>query len=104
PYGLGTYGSRSLAVGGTAVHLAATRIREKAQQVAAQMLEAAPGDIEFADGGFAVRGSPDKKVTIQEVAFRAWQAFDMPEGTTPGLDETVFFDPPNCTFPFGAHG
>ncbi len=43
-------------------------------------------------------------MTIQEIAFRAWQAFDMPEGVTPGLDETVFFDPPNCVFPFGAHG
>jgi aerobic carbon-monoxide dehydrogenase large subunit len=104
PYGLGTYGSRSIAVGGTAVHLAATRVREKAQQVAAQMLEAAAADIEFKDGAFSVAGSPGKQVTIQEVAFRAWQAFDMPEGVTPGLDETVFFDPPNCTFPFGAHG
>ncbi len=104
PYGLGTYGSRSVAVGGTAVHLAATKIREKAKKVAAQMLEASPDDIEFADGVFSVKGSPDKKHSIQEVAFRAWQAFGMPEGVTPGLDETVFFDPPNCTFPFGAHG
>jgi carbon-monoxide dehydrogenase large subunit len=104
PYGLGTYGSRSLAVGGTAVHMAATNVREKARMVAAQMLEAAADDLEFADGAFSVKGSPDKQVTIQEVAFRAWQAFGMPEGVTPGLDETVFFDPPNCTFPFGAHG
>ncbi len=104
PYGLGTYGSRSLAVGGTAVHLAATKVREKAQQVAAQMLEASTGDLEWASGGFSVKGSPDKRVTIQEIAFRAWQAFEMPEGVTPGLDETVFFDPPNCVFPFGAHG
>jgi len=104
PYGLGTYGSRSLAVGGTAVHLAAGQIRDKAQLVAAQMLEASADDLDFADGAFTVKGSPDRRVTIQEVAFRAWQAFDMPEGVTPGLDETVFFDPPNCVFPFGAHG
>jgi carbon-monoxide dehydrogenase large subunit len=104
PYGLGTYGSRSVAVGGTAVHMAATKIREKAKMVAAQMLEASVDDIEFADGVFSVKGSPDKKHSIQEVAFRAWQAFGMPEGVTPALDETVFFDPPNCTFPFGAHG
>ena len=104
PYGLGTYGSRSLAVGGTAVHLAATKLRDKAQLVAAQMLEASPDDIEFSGGTFTVKGSPDKSVTMQEVAFRAWQAFDMPEGVTPGLDETVFFDPPNFVFPFGAHG
>ncbi len=104
PYGLGTYGSRSLAVGGTAVHLAAGQVRDKARLVAAQMLEAAADDLEFDAGAFSVKGSPDQKVTIQEIAFRAWQAFDMPEGVTPGLDETVFFDPPNCTFPFGAHG
>jgi carbon-monoxide dehydrogenase large subunit len=104
PYGLGTYGSRSLAVGGTAVHLAASKVREKARQVAAQMLEASADDLEFDAGAFSVKGSPDRRVTIQEIAFRAWQAFDMPEGVTPGLDETVFFDPPNCTFPFGAHG
>jgi aerobic carbon-monoxide dehydrogenase large subunit len=104
PYGLGTYGSRSLAVGGTAVHLAAGKVRDKARAVAAQMLEASADDLEFADGAFAVKGSPDKRATIQEIAFRAWQAFDMPEGVTPGLDETVFWDPPNCVFPFGAHG
>ncbi|HEX3329747.1 MAG TPA: xanthine dehydrogenase family protein molybdopterin-binding subunit [Gaiellales bacterium] len=104
PYGLGTYGSRSLAVGGTAVHLAAGKVRDKAKLVAAQMLEASPDDVEFSDGAFAVKGSPDKRATIQETAFRAWQAFDMPEGVTPGLDETVFWDPPNCVFPFGAHG
>jgi carbon-monoxide dehydrogenase large subunit len=104
PYGLGTYGSRSLAVGGTAVHLAAGKVREKARLIAAQMLEAAPDDLDFSDGAFAVKGSPDKRATIQEVAFRAWQAFGMPEGVGPGLDETVFFDPPNCVFPFGAHG
>jgi carbon-monoxide dehydrogenase large subunit len=104
PYGLGTYGSRSLAVGGTAVHLAAEKVRDKAKLVAAQMLEASPDDLEFVDGEFRVKGSPDKSHSIQEVAFRAWQAFDMPEGVTPALDETVFFDPPNCVFPFGAHG
>ena len=104
PYGLGTYGSRSLAVGGTAVHLAATQVRDKARLVAAQMLEASSDDLEFSGGTFSVKGSPDKSVTMQEVAFRAWQAFNMPEGVTPGLDETVFFDPPNCVFPFGAHG
>jgi len=104
PCGLGTYGSRSLAVGGTAVHLAAGKVRDKATLVAAQMLEASPDDLDFSDGAFAVKGSPDKRTTIQEVAFRAWQAFGMPEGVTPGLDETVFFDPPNCVFPFGAHG
>jgi len=104
PYGLGTYGSRSLAVGGTAVFRAAGRVRDKARHVAAHMLEASPDDIEFEDGEFRVKGSPDKSLAIGAVAFRAWQGFDLPEGVDPGLDETVFHDPPNFTFPFGAHG
>ena len=104
PYGLGTYGSRSLAVGGTAVYRAAGQVREKARLVAAHMLEASPDDLEYADGAFTVKGSPDKSKPIGEVALRAWQGFDLPEGLDPGLDETVFHDPPNFTFPFGAHG
>jgi carbon-monoxide dehydrogenase large subunit len=104
PYGLGTYGSRSLAVGGTAVYRATGKVREKARAIAAHMLEASPDDIEFVDGEFRVKGSPDKSKPIGEIAFRAWQGFDMPEGVDPGLDETVFHDPPNFTFPFGAHG
>ena len=62
PYGLGTYGSRSVAVGGTAVHLAASKVRDKARLVAAQMLEASPDDLDFEGGAFAVKGSPDKRV------------------------------------------
>jgi carbon-monoxide dehydrogenase large subunit len=104
PYGLGTYGSRSLAVGGTAVYRAAGQVRDKAKAVAAHMLEASPDDLEFDAGTFRVKGSPDKSIGMGEVAFRAWQGFDMPEGYDPGLDETVFHDPPNFTFPFGAHG
>ena len=104
PYGLGTYGSRSLAVGGTAVYRAAGQVRDKAKAVAAHMLEASPDDLEWDAGTFRVKGSPDKSLGIGEVAFRAWQGFDMPEGYDPGLDETVFHDPPNFTFPFGAHG
>ena len=104
PYGLGTYGSRSLAVGGTAVYRAAGQVREKARAIAAHMLEASPDDLEFADGTFRVKGSPDQSKPIGEIAFRAWQGFDLPEGVEPGLDETVYHDPPNFTFPFGAHG
>ncbi len=104
PYGLGTYGSRSLAVGGTAVFRAAGQVREKAKLIAAHMLEAAPDDLEFDAGTFSVAGSPDRTIGMGEVAFRAWQGFDLPEETAPGLDETVFHDPPNFTFPFGAHG
>jgi aerobic carbon-monoxide dehydrogenase large subunit len=104
PYGLGTYGSRSLAVGGTAVFRATGKVRDKAQAIAAHMLEASPDDIEFVDGEFRVKGSPDKSKPIGEIAFRAWQGFDLPDGVDPGLDETVFHDPPNFTYPFGAHG
>ncbi|MDX6546543.1 MAG: aerobic carbon-monoxide dehydrogenase large subunit [Gaiellales bacterium] len=104
PYGLGTYGSRSLAVGGTALFRAAGKVRDKAASIAAHMLEASPEDIELVDGEFRVKGSPDKAKPIGEIAFRAWQGFDLPEGVDPGLDETVFHDPPNFTFPFGAHG
>src|SRR5262249_13234707 len=104
PYGLGTYGSRSLAVGGTAVYRAAGKVRDKARQVAAHMLEASPEGLEYAAGTVRVNGTPGNGLGIGEVAFRAWQGFGLPEGVDPGLDETVFHDPPNFTFPFGAHG
>ena len=103
PYGLGTYGSRSLAVGGTAVWNAAERIKEKARKIAAHLLEAAPEDVDFEEGRFFVKGSPERGVTIQEAAWAGWIAHDMPEGVEPGFDETTFFDPPNMTFPFGTH-
>jgi len=103
PYGLGTYGSRSLAVGGTAVWNAAERIKEKARKISAHLLEAAPDDVDFEEGRFFVKGSPERGVTIQEAAYAGWIAHDMPEGVEPGFDETTFFDPPNMTFPFGSH-
>ena len=103
PYGRDTYGSRSLPVGGVAVHVAANRVIEKARKIAAHMLEAAEGDMEFEDGRFSVAGSPDQNVTIQEVAGAAFLADNLPEGVEPVLSEEYFFDPPNFTFPFGAH-
>jgi aerobic carbon-monoxide dehydrogenase large subunit len=103
PYGRDTYGSRSLAVGGVAVHVAATRVIDKAKKIAAHMLEAAEGDIEFEGGRFSVAGSPDRNVTIQQVAGQAYLADNLPEGVEPVLSEEFFFDPPNFTFPFGAH-
>ena len=103
PYGRDTYGSRSLAVGGVAVHVAANRVIEKAKKIAAHMLEAAEGDIEFEGGRFSVAGSPDRNVTIQQVAGQAYLADNLPEGVEPVLSEEFFFDPPNFTFPFGAH-
>ena len=103
PLGRDTYGSRSLAVGGVAVHLACERVVDKAKKVAAHMLEAAEDDIEFEGGTFSVAGSPDQNVTIQDVAATAYLGADIPEGMEPGLDESYVFDPPNFTWPFGTH-
>jgi carbon-monoxide dehydrogenase large subunit len=103
PYGLGTYGSRSIAVGGTALYKSLEKVKEKGKKIAAHMLEASPDDLEFERGRFSVKGSPDRAKTIEEVIGAAWSADDLPEGVEPGLEETTFFDPPNFTFPFGCH-
>ena len=103
PLGRDTYGSRSLAVGGIAVHLACEKVIDKAKKIAAHMLEAAEDDIEFEGGQFSVVGSPDQNVTIQDVSQAAYLAGDLPEDMEPGLNENFTYDPPNFTFPFGAH-
>ncbi|MBA2692958.1 MAG: xanthine dehydrogenase family protein, partial [Rubrobacter sp.] len=103
PLGRDTYGSRSLVVGGIAVHLAAGKVVEKAKKIAAHMLEAAEGDIEFENGTFSVAGSPDQNVTMATVAGEAFLGVNLPEGMEPNLTEDSSFDPPNFTYPFGAH-
>lgn len=103
PFGYGTYGSRSLAVGGTAIYKSVAKIKEKAKKLAAHMLEANPDDIVYEDGKAFVRGSEDKAKTIGEIALQASVAYSLPEGMEPFLDETTYYDPPNCTFPFGTH-
>ncbi len=103
PFGRDTYGSRSLAVGGIAVYHAANKVIEKGKKIAAHMLEAAEEDIEFEGGKFSVAGSPDQNVGIGDVAGAAYLGNDLPEGMEPTLNETMTFDPPNFTFPFGAH-
>ena len=103
PMGWGTYGSRTTAVSGAAVAVAARKIKEKSKALAAHLLEAATEDIEYEDGRFFVRGSPDQHKTIQDIALMANVAWDMPEGMEPGLEASAFYDPPNFTFPFGAH-
>ncbi|MBZ5739420.1 aerobic carbon-monoxide dehydrogenase large subunit [Nocardioides mangrovi] len=107
PYGLGTYGSRSTPVSGAAAVLAARRVRDKAQLIAAGMLEVAPDDLEWstAQGGgrFDVRGVPGSGVTIQEVAMRAHGAGDLPDGVEGGLDAQISYNPDNLTYPFGAY-
>ncbi|MFL5860205.1 MAG: xanthine dehydrogenase family protein molybdopterin-binding subunit [Solirubrobacteraceae bacterium] len=103
PFGLDTYGSRSLAVGGEAAARTANKVATKARAIVAHQLEADPEDIELRDGKFSVRGSPDKGMTLAEVAGAAYVPENLPEGMEPGLDEQTFFDPENFVFPFGAH-
>lgn len=103
PFGYGTYGSRSLAVGGVAMYKSLQKVKEKAKQIAAHMLEAAPEDIVWENGKAYVKGSPDKAKTLGDIALQASVAYDLPEGMEPYLDETTYYDPPNCTFPFGTH-
>jgi aerobic carbon-monoxide dehydrogenase large subunit len=103
PFGLDTYGSRSLAVGGEAAARAADKVAAKAKAIVAHQLEADPADIELRDGKFVVRGSPDKGMALAEVAGAAYVPENLPDGMEPGLDEQTFFDPENFVFPFGAH-
>jgi carbon-monoxide dehydrogenase large subunit len=103
PFGYGSYGSRSGAVGGVAVYRAAQRIKEKAKRLAAHMLEANAEDLMYDDGKVMVRGVPAKAKTIQEIALQAAVGYSLPEGMEPFLDETSYYDPPNCTYPFGTH-
>ncbi|MHA6795567.1 xanthine dehydrogenase family protein molybdopterin-binding subunit [Pseudonocardia bannensis] len=103
PFGRDTYGSRSLPVGGVAVHLAAGKVAEKAKKIAAHLLEAAEDDIEFSGGRFSVAGTHAPGVTIQEVAMAASLAANLPDGMEPNLTADTHFDPPNFTWPFGTH-
>jgi carbon-monoxide dehydrogenase large subunit len=102
-FGMGTYGSRSLAVGGTAIVKAMDKIIAKGKKIAAHMLEAAVEDIEFSDGSFVVAGT-DRRKSFGEIAFGAYVPHDYPiEEVEPGLDETAFHDPTNWTYPAGTH-
>jgi aerobic carbon-monoxide dehydrogenase large subunit len=103
PYGLDTYGSRSLAVGGTAIFLATDRVVDKARRIAAHQMEAAEEDVHFAGGQFTVRGSPDKAMPLATIAFEAFTAHNLPDGMEPNLEASSHFDPVNFTFPFGTH-
>ena len=101
-FGMGTYGSRSLAVGGNAIFMAMEKVIEKGRKIAAHLMEASPDDVEFDRGVFRVAGT-DKEKTLAEVALTAYVPHDYPEDLEPGLDETAFYDPKNFTFPAGAH-
>jgi len=103
PFGMGTYGSRSLAVCGSAVVRATEKVIDKARKIAAHMLEASDADIEFKDGQFSVAGT-DKSVGFGEVALKAYIPHNFPiEDIEPGLEETAFYDPANFTYPSGAY-
>ena len=103
PQGMGTYGSRSAAVGGSAIVKSTRKVIEKAESIAAHQLEANEADIEFEDGEFHVAGAPDRAMYITEVAEASYLAHDLPEGIEPGLEATSFYDPDNFVFPFGMH-
>jgi carbon-monoxide dehydrogenase large subunit len=104
PWGWGTYGSRSLAVGGEAVARAAVKVQEKAKLICGALLEADPADIELADGKYRVRGSPDKFKTMAEIAGAAHiPPQELPADIELGLEATAAYDPENFVFPFGAH-
>ncbi len=102
PMAMGTYGSRSLAVGGSAIMRACGKIIEKGKKIAAHLLEASVEDIEFKDGNFTVTGT-DKSLSMGEVAFTAYVPHNYPADLEPGLDETAFYDPLNFTYPAGTH-
>ncbi len=102
PYGMGTYGSRSLAVGGSAIVKAMDKVVAKGRKIAAHLLEAAEADVEFADGKFSVAGT-DRSKSFGEVALTAYVPHNYPDDLEPGLDETAFYDPKNFTYPSGAH-
>jgi carbon-monoxide dehydrogenase large subunit len=103
PVGTGTFGSRSIAVGGSALHAAAQKIIAKGKKIAAHLLEAPAADIEFRNGRFQVAGT-DRAVSFARVAGAAYVPHDYPlESLEPGLDESAFYDPPNFAFSNGGH-
>ncbi|MEA2501077.1 MAG: aerobic carbon-monoxide dehydrogenase large subunit [Actinomycetota bacterium] len=103
PLGFDTYGSRSLAVGGVALKMATDKVVDKARKLAAHELEVAEVDLDYESGRFSVKGAPKQARSIPELAFTAWQAHNLPPGLDPNLEASATFDPPNFTFPSGAH-
>ncbi len=101
--GLDTYGSRSLPVGGVALCHAADKVIDKARLIVAHQWEVSPDDLEYSSGSFTVTGSPDKETTLKAVAWAAFAAHDLPDGMEPGLEATAVYDPPNFSWPGGAH-
>jgi carbon-monoxide dehydrogenase large subunit len=103
PLGMDTYGSRSLAVGGVALYHAADKVIEKVRTIASHQLEVAEQDLDYEAGRFSVKGTPDRGMTVPEAAFAAWTAHNLPDGMEPGLEASYVYDPPNFSWPAGAH-
>lgn len=102
-YGIGTFGSRATAVGGTAVYNAALRIKEKAAKLAAFLLEVPEESIEVREGYFFDKNDRNRRISFRDIAQAAYRAAKLPVGMEPGLEATNFFEPSNFTFPFGTH-
>ena len=101
--GIGTFGSRSQAVGGTAVHMAGAKVKSKMAKFAAALLEAHEDDLVFENGMISVKGAPASGKTFAEVASYAYVPVPLPAGLEPGLSDEAFFEPSNNTYPFGCH-
>ena len=102
PLGMDTYGSRGVAVGGVALYKAGEKILAKARALAAHELECAEEDLEFEGGNFTVKGT-DRAANIKTLGFTSWTAHNLPDGMEPGLTGSALYDPPNFSWPNGAH-
>ncbi|MGI9146493.1 MAG: xanthine dehydrogenase family protein molybdopterin-binding subunit [Chloroflexota bacterium] len=103
PFGVGTYASRNAVVAGNSALIAARQVKEKAVALAAQLLEAAPADLELVDAGVQVRGASDRRITLGQLASAAAPERSLPDGMTPGLEATHYFLAPRATFASGLH-
>jgi len=103
PYGIGTFGSRATAVGGSAIYYATEKLKTKMAALAAHLLGAKPEEIVWADGRASVKGNAKKSLSFNELVLSAYTAKSIPAGFEPGMEATHFFEPSNFTFPFGAH-
>jgi carbon-monoxide dehydrogenase large subunit len=103
PFGTGTFGSRSLAVGGQALMMSLAKVKEKAIKIAAHQMNVEPDQVRMRDGTFTVEDIPESQMTFAEVAGEAYSAINLPPDTEPGLEAVSFYDPENFTWPFGCH-
>ena len=102
-YGRDTYGSRATVIGGTAIVMCIDKIIAKARKLAAHLLDTKEKSVEFRDGKFSAKGKPKKALTWKQLAPEAYVAKNIPKDWEPGLEASSFFEPPNCTYPFGTH-